>query len=267
MMHMQPLLQISNLCMNFESSNGSLQVIEDISFTMAEGEFLCIVGPNGCGKTTLLHIIAGFLRPSSGAVMINGRTIESPGPDRPIILQDLGLFYWMTVWDNVVFGLKVKNKSADKVSQTANLWLNKLGLVGFKKHYPFELSGGMKQKLAIARAFVLDPEVLILDEPFANLDVQTRERMQEEIADLAFSTKKTILMVTHSIDEAIFLADRVIVLTERPANIRKVVEIPWEQPRKSESRLNGQFLETKSRIWQLLKPEEEKQNVYDKKTS
>lgn len=257
MMRMQPLLQINNLYMNFESSNGSLQVLENISFAGAQGEFLCILGPNGCGKTTLLHIIAGFLRPSSGEVVINGRTIESPGPDHPIILQDLGLFYWMTVWDNVSFGLKVKNKSADEVSQTANLWLNKLGLVGFEKYYPFELSGGMKQKLAIARAFVLDPEVLILDEPFANLDVQTRERMQEEIADLAFSTKKTILMVTHSIDEAIFWADRVIVLTERPANVREVVKIPWERPRKSEFRLSGQFLETKSHILQLLKFEKE----------
>ena len=253
MMHKQTLLQIKDIYMNFESNNGNLQVLEDISFNVTKGEFLCIVGPNGCGKTTLLHIIAGFLRPSSGEVTINDNPIVSPGPDRPIILQDLGLFYWMTVWDNVVFGLKFTKKNANKLLQTVNLWINKLGLNGFEKHYPFELSGGMKQKLAIARAIVLDPEILILDEPFANLDLQTREKIQEEIADLAFSTKKTILMVTHSIDEAIFLADRVIILTERPAKIKNVVEIPLKRPRNYEFRLNGQFLEIKRNIWQLLK--------------
>jgi len=261
MMHTQPVLQVSDLFMRFESGDGSLEVLENISFTVAEGEFLCIVGPNGCGKTTLLHIVAGFLKPSSGAVMVNGRKIESPGPDRPIIPQDLGLFYWMTVWDNVTFGLKVRGKSATEISQRANLWLNKLGLIGFENHYPFELSGGMKQKVAIARAFVLDPDVLILDEPFATLDWHTRERMQEDLADLAFSAKKTMLMVTHSIDEAAFVADRVIVLTQRPARIREVVKIPLERPRRSHLRLGSEFVETKSYIWQLLKSEKEEQDV------
>jgi ABC-type nitrate/sulfonate/bicarbonate transport system ATPase subunit len=254
---MQPLLQINNLTMNFDSKDRALEVLKDISFSVMEGEFLCIVGPNGCGKTTLLHIIAGFLKPSSGNVMINGSLVVSPGPDRPIILQDLGLFYWMTVWDNVTFGLKVKYKYPEKVSEIANLWLKKLGLTGFEQHYPFELSGGMKQKLAIARAFVLNPEVLILDEPFANLDMQTREKMQEEISDLALSTKKTVLMVTHSIEEAVFLADRIIVLTRRPARIIKVVEINKERPRKPEFRLSKEFLDFKSQIWQLLKPNKE----------
>lgn len=266
MMDIRPLLQVKSLCMRFESSNGVLEVLTNLSFSIARGEFLCIVGPNGCGKTTLLHIIAGFLKPSSGTVMINGRIIDSPGPDRPIILQELGLFYWMTVWDNVTFGLKVKNKIPNEVSQVANLWLSKLGLGGFEKYYPLELSGGMKQKLAIARAFVLDPEVLIMDEPFANLDMQTRERMQEEIADIAFSINRTILMVTHSIEEAVFLSDRVIVLTERPAHIREIVQIPWERPRKSEFRLSSQFLEIKSSIWRMLKLKKEgEQNVYEKK--
>jgi NitT/TauT family transport system ATP-binding protein len=243
--------------MNFYSKNGIIEVLKDISFSVTEGEFLCIVGPNGCGKTTLLHITAGFLKPSSGTVTINGRLVTSPGPDRPIILQDLGLFYWMNVLDNVTFGLKVKNKHPEKVSEIANLWLRKLGLAEFKHHYPFELSGGMKQKLAIARALVLDPEVLILDEPFSSLDMQTRETMQEEIADLAFSTKKTVLMVTHSIEEAIFLANRIIVLTKRPASMKKVVEINNECPRKPEFRLSKEFLAFKSKIWHLLKLKKE----------
>lgn len=262
---MKPLLQINDLHMNFQADGRNLQVLNNISFNINESEFLCVVGPNGCGKTTLLHIVAGFLKPSSGSVMIRGNMIDSPGPDRAVILQDLGLFYWMTVWDNVIFGLKAQNRTDNEVFEIAKLWINKLGLTGFEKHYPFELSGGMKQKLAIARAFVLDPMVLILDEPFANLDAQTREKMQEEIADLAFSAPKTILMVTHNIEEAIFLADRIIVLTRRPANIEEIIKVPWEQPRKSEFRLNSQFLEIKSCIWQLLKSEEEKQDVYDQK--
>jgi len=267
MIEMQPLLKINKINMHYESSKGEIRVLKNIAFAVNHGEFLCIIGPNGCGKTTLLHIIAGFLKPSSGTASIKDQIIDSPGPDRPIIMQDLGLFYWMNVWDNVIFGLKIKNKDDNKISKTANLWLNKLGLIGFEKQYPFELSGGMKQKLAIARAFVLDPEMLILDEPFANLDAQTRERMQENIADLAFSTKKTILMVTHSIDEAIFLADRVIVLTERPANIKEIINIPLERPRKSEFRLTEHFLKIKKHIYEVLKLENKEENHVSNKKS
>ncbi len=258
MKNREVLLEVENLSMGFESKDGILEVLKDVSFNIKEEEFLCLLGPNGCGKTTLLYIIAGFLKPSSGRVMIKGKNVESPGPDRPIITQDLGLFYWMNVWENAIFGLKLKNKENDEISKIANMWLTKLGLKGFEKYYPFELSGGMKQKLAIARVFLLESPFLILDEPFTTLDAETRERMQEEIGELAFYNKKTILFVTHSIDEAIFLADRVIVLTERPATIKEIIEINEKRPRKAEFRFSEKFLKLKEHIFHLLRREKEK---------
>jgi NitT/TauT family transport system ATP-binding protein len=249
--HMTELLEIINVCKAF-GSNSELEVLNNISLTVGRGEFVCVVGPNGCGKTTLLEIVAGFETPSSGSVYIGGKPVLGPNPSHPLILQDLGLFHWMTVWNNLIFGLKAAHKNTEDAEKVAKLWLAKLGLEGFEKHYPFELSGGMKQKLAIARALILEPDVLLMDEPFAGLDMLTREKMQEEVGEIAALSGKTSLMTTHSLEEAVFLSDRVVVMTERPAKVRDVVPIPFARPRRSELRLTQQFSDVKGRIWQSL---------------
>lgn len=237
-------------------------VLNGISFTVSPAEFVAILGANGCGKTTLLHIIAGFLRPTAGTVRIEGKPVSVPGPDRPLIRQDLGLFHWLPVWENLMFGLRARGTHPSLAEETAQQWLSKLALGDFTAHYPFELSGGMQQKLAIGRALILDPKVLLMDEPFANLDFQTREHMQEEIASLTAESGKTVLMVTHSIDEAIFLADRIIVLGERPARIRGIIPIRMPQPRRPEFRLQPEFLNAKRQIMELLNQTPQRRDIY-----
>lgn len=245
----QPLLIADNICMSFGSRKSKLSVLKNISFELNKGEFLCIVGPNGSGKTTLIQILAGFLKPSTGSISINGKLILKPGPDHPVILQDLWLFTWMSVWDNMMFGLKTTSSSNTKLVKR---WLRKLGLLSFKECYPFELSGGMQQKLAIGRALVLNPKILLMDEPFSNLDFQTREKLQEEILSLTHSTGKTVVMVTHDLDEACYLADKILVLSKRPGRIKKLVKVSTKYPRKKSYRVSTRFVKVKKKIWNLL---------------
>ena len=248
-----PLLEIKNLSINYNLNEERLEVVNNISLEVWNGEFVCVVGPNGCGKTTLVHAVAGFLPLTSGQVLLGGKEVLTPNPNCPLILQNLGLFYWMTVWDNVTFGLRAMNLETEEIDRIAKRWLDIVGLNGFEKRYPFELSGGMRQKLALARALVLGPKVLLMDEPFANLDMQTRESMQEEISRLADSTGMTVLMVTHNLDEAVFLADRIVLLTKRPARVKEIVHVSTAHPRSAEFRVSREFLEIKSRVWMSLK--------------
>lgn len=200
--------------------------LEDITFDVHAGELMAIVGPSGCGKSTLLDLLGGLTKPASGEILIDGRPITGPGLDRGIVFQQYALFPWRTALGNVEFGLEAKRIPAKQRTEIARDYLDKVGLSGFETRYPHELSGGMKQRVAIARALAYDPEVLMMDEPFAALDAQTRELLQDELLTLWEKTRKTILFITHGIDEALYLGQRVAVMTSRPGRIKTIIEVP-----------------------------------------
>ncbi|MFL7906059.1 NitT/TauT family transport system ATP-binding protein [Azospirillum baldaniorum] len=200
--------------------------LQDVSLHLGEGELVCLLGPSGCGKSTVLNLIAGFERPEFGAVTVDGRPVERPGPDRAVVFQQPQLFPWLNVLDNVTFGPRMAGVPAARYREDAARYLRLVGLTGFERHAPYELSGGMRQRVALARAWIANPAVLLMDEPFAALDAQTRLTMQELLLDLRRATGTTILFVTHDIDEALFLADRVLVMTARPGRIKAEVAVP-----------------------------------------
>lgn len=207
------------------------EAISHLDLTVKQGEFLAIVGPSGCGKSTFLDMIAGLARPSSGEIFMDGKLITGPALDRGIVLQGYALFPWRTVRKNVEFGLEIKKVPEKDRKEISQRYIELVGLQNFEDRYPHELSGGMKQRVAIARALAYDPEVLLMDEPFAALDAQTRETLQEELLHIWDKTQKTIVFVTHSIDEAVFLADRVAVMTTNPGSIKEIVGIDLPRPR------------------------------------
>ncbi|PWC40359.1 ABC transporter ATP-binding protein [Azospirillum sp. TSO22-1] len=200
--------------------------LQDVSLHLGEGELVCLLGPSGCGKSTVLNLIAGFERPEFGAVTVDGRPVERPGPDRAVVFQQPQLFPWLSVLDNVTFGPRMAGVPPARYREDAERYLRLVGLTGFERHAPYELSGGMRQRVALARAWIANPAVLLMDEPFAALDAQTRLTMQELLLDLRRATGTTILFVTHDIDEALFLADRVLVMTARPGRIKAEVAVP-----------------------------------------
>jgi NitT/TauT family transport system ATP-binding protein len=217
----------------FGDGNGrQVRALDGVSFEIHEGEFVCILGPSGCGKTTLLRMVAGLDQPSTGELFLKDRLIVRPGPERGMIFQDFALFPWKTVIKNIEFGLEIKGLSNGERSGIARRIIELVGLDGFEDSYPHEISGGMKQRVAVARALVNEPEVLLMDEPFGTLDAQTRHSMQEELLSIWEKTGKTILFVTHCVNEATFLAERVIVLTTRPGRIKEIVPIDLKRPRK-----------------------------------
>ena len=227
--------------------------LKDINLEVQTGEFLVLVGPSGCGKSTLLDILAGLAQPSSGAVLIDGKKITGPALDRGIVLQGYALFPWRTVRKNVEFGLEVKKVPKGERKGISDRFIKLVGLEGFENRYPHELSGGMKQRVAIARALAYDPEVLLMDEPFAAVDAQTRETLQDELLRIWEATGKTIVFVTHSIEEAVFLGDRVAVFTANPGTLREVVKIDLPRPRhNSDLRSSAEFGWVRHRVWELL---------------
>jgi len=227
----QKAIEIVGLSHEFFGQAGASRVVEDIDLTIAPGEFLTIVGPSGCGKTTLLNIIGGFIRPTAGEVLVGGRPIQGPGPDRGVILQGYALFRWLTVQQNAEFGLRMQGRTRRDRTDVARHYLSLVGLDEFRSYYPYQLSGGMKQRVAIARALAADPDILLMDEPFAALDAQMREILQEELLRIWDKTGKTIFFITHSVDEAIFLSTRVCVMTARPGRLKRVTEVSLPQPR------------------------------------
>lgn len=227
------------------------QVIKQLDLTVKRGEFLAIVGPSGCGKSTFLDMIAGLAKPSSGEILIDGKKITGPALDRGIVLQGYALFPWRTVRKNVEFGLEVKNVPEKEREAISQRYIELVGLKNFENRYPYELSGGMKQRVAIARALAYDPDVLLMDEPFAAVDAQTRETLQEELLRIWEKTKKTIVFVTHGIDEAVFLADRVAVMTTNPGTIKDIVTINLPRPRDG-IRSSAEFGWIRHKIWVLL---------------
>jgi ABC-type nitrate/sulfonate/bicarbonate transport system ATPase subunit len=245
------MIKVEKLTKSYRKNGTDLVVLENLSFEVKTGEFLSLVGPTGCGKTTLLNIIAGLERPTSGKVLIRDREMNSPGLDRGVVFQEAPLFPWKTVSGNVELALKAKGVDLKNLKESAREYLETVDLVKWSDHYPKELSGGMKQKAALAKALAQDPEILLLDEPFGALDAQTRIIMQEELLKIWERFRKTILLVTHSIDESIFLSDRIIVLSARLKGAREVIEVTLPRPR----RPTEKFWELHTRIWEIIRSE------------
>jgi NitT/TauT family transport system ATP-binding protein len=212
-------------------SGQHVAAVEDVSLEIRNGEFVSILGPSGCGKTTLLNIVAGFITPTRGEILLNGRRIQGPGPDRGVVFQTFALFPWKTVLDNVGFGLKMRGVPKAERDRTAREYIALVGLAGFEDRYPHELSGGMQQRVGVARVLANDPELLLMDEPFASVDAQTRMTLQEELTRIWEDRRPTILFITHDVEEAVFLANRVIVLSARPGRVRETIEVPLPRPR------------------------------------
>ena len=250
-------LQVNRVSKEFidRRSKSTVRALDEINLEVQKGEVICILGPSGCGKSTLLNIIAGFLPPSGGEVRVDGRPVIEPGPDRGFVFQEFALFPWRTVLENIEFGPVLKGmEKADRHARAREL-IQRIHLTGFEDKYPFELSGGMKQRVGIARALANDPEVLLMDEPFGALDAQTRRVMQEELLKLLGETKKTVLFVTHAIDEAIVLADRVMVMTARPGQVKALLCVDIPRPRE---RTSPEFNELYRMMDDLIRVEVEK---------
>ena len=223
-----------------------------VDFDVQERSFLSIVGPSGCGKTTLLYAIDGLLAIHSGEILVNNKRVNGPGTDRAMVFQSASLLPWRTVWSNIIYGLKLKRDfQQDKTAAIESL-IDLVGLRGFEKRYPSELSGGMQQRANLARALAVEPEILLLDEPFASVDAQTREKLQLELTQIWARTHKTMVFVTHDIGEAVFLSDRVVVLSSRPARVREIVDIAIPRPRSLETKHGAMVQDYVRRIWSLI---------------
>jgi NitT/TauT family transport system ATP-binding protein len=233
----------------------TLVALEDFSLDVAEGEFVAIVGPSGCGKSTFLNVVAGLTFPVAGEVYVHGKEVTGPGPDRAVVFQDYALMPWRTVEANVRFGLEMQKRLDKDTPAKIARYIEMVGLTGFEKAYPRELSGGMRQRVGLARALVTEPRLLLMDEPFAAVDAMTREIMQDELARIVADTGQPILFITHSVDEAITLADRIAVVTNRPGRIKEIVEVGLPRPRSRASRQLSEFQVLRDRIWDLLSSE------------
>lgn len=249
------LLDVSKAFVSGGSHRAETPALEEVTLEIADGEFLTIVGPSGCGKTTVLSLVAGFEPPSSGQVLINDRSVLAPGSDRVVVFQEPGLYPWLDVRQNVALGLKLRDGKVEW--PLVHEYVAKVGLNGFERHYPNQLSGGMRQRVALARALIVSPEVLLMDEPFGALDAQTRLAMQELLLDLWGTIKATVIFVTHDVDEAILLGDRIAVMTPRPGRIAELVHVPFGRPRALGTTLTPEFVDIKRRVLgRLLGPDE-----------
>jgi len=246
-------LQINNIYKKFPSA--SKNTLEDINLEINDGEFLCVTGPSGCGKTTLLNLIAGLDTPTAGQILLDGKMVSEPGPDRIVMFQESALFPWLTVIGNVKFGLKLAGKSNEEQENIAMHYLKMVQLAHFKDYRIHELSGGMKQRVALARALALDSKIMLMDEPFASLDKQTRNMLRDEIQSIFMQTKKTIFFITHSIEEALFFADRIIMLSANPGRIAKEFHIDLPRPRHI---AEPAFIEIRANLLNLIREEVEK---------
>lgn len=225
------VIEIRGVRKVFSGKEGEVLALDGIDLLVQPGQFVCLLGPSGCGKSTLLNVVAGFVKASSGVVRVEGREVRGPGPDRAMVFQEYALFPWMTVKDNVAFGLEVRGDRREQIRERVDELLGKLGLRGFEDRFPKDLSGGMRQRVAIARALAIDSPVLLMDEPFGALDALTRRNLQDELLRIWAELKKTVLFVTHGIEESIYLADRIVVMTYRPGTVKRNVEVTLPRPR------------------------------------
>ena len=253
---MAAYIQARNVKLTFRPANRApVRALDAFDMDVEDGEFISIVGPSGCGKSTFLNVLLGLIKPDSGEVRMHGRKITGPGSERAMVFQEFGLLPWRTVQHNIELGLELKRIAAVKRRLIAERLISLVGLAGFESHYPHELSGGMKQRVGLARALATDPEVLLMDEPFAALDAQTRDLMQVELLRIWREARKTVLFVTHQIDEAIYLSDRVLVMTKRPGRTKKIFHVKLPRPREYEMRVTPEFNDLKLEIWNTLKDE------------
>lgn len=252
-------LEIAHLSKRYWRDARDVLALADVSLTVEDGEFLAIVGPSGCGKTSLLNIVAGLLPYSEGDVAIDGKKVSGPGTDRAVVFQNSSLLPWRNIAGNVRYGMEMQRRfDEEKMRERADYFIKLVGLAGFEKHYPNELSGGMQQRVNLARALAADPVVLLMDEPFAALDAQTREFMQAELLKIWTQARKTVLFITHQINEAIYLADRVVVMSARPGHVKDVFRIPFGRPRTLSLKRDPRFLEIEDKIWQLVEERPER---------
>ncbi|MCZ6449537.1 MAG: ABC transporter ATP-binding protein [Deltaproteobacteria bacterium] len=250
-------LIVRNLTKAFrrQRDNRVIKVFDGISLDVRPSEFVCLVGPSGCGKTTLLRILNGLIPYDSGEIFLDGNSVIKPGVDKGFVFQDSSLLPWRTVTDNVILGLEIQGADKKVARERAQKFIDLVGLKGFETHYPYELSGGMQQRVNLARALIVDPEILLMDEPFASLDAQTREIMQSELLKMWVQAKKTVIFVTHQIEEAIYLADRVVVFSARPTKIREIVKIQISRPRPLSVKRTKDFLDYTDQIWEIIQEE------------
>lgn len=242
-------LKIDGVKKVYNTRNGDVVALNGVDLEIKENEFICVVGPSGCGKSTLLNIIAGLEMPTEGAVYIDNKKIEGTGVERGVVFQQYALFPWMTVLKNVMFGPRLQGKSKEEAEAIAMKYIKMVQLEDFVNHYPKELSGGMKQRVAIARAYAVNPEVLLMDEPFGALDAQTRTQLQSELLETWEKEQKTCFFITHDVEEAIILAQKVIIMSARPGRIKDIVDIDIPYLRNQETKMSQRFLELKNEIW------------------
>jgi len=246
---------------DFPTANGPMRVVDGVNLDVRQGEFVSIIGPSGCGKTTLMNMVGGFVKPTRGVVLLDNSPVEGPGPDRGVIFQEYGVFPWLTVRGNVEFGLRLaaNAKHAPRRDAIVDRYLTLMGLADFADHYPKHLSGGMRQRLALARAYAVQPEFLLMDEPFGALDSQTRSAMQDLLLHVLATEGKTVLLITHSVDEAIYLSSRIVVVTARPARVRTIIDVPFAYPRHESIHEDYRFAELRAQIRALVMEEYEAQ--------
>jgi NitT/TauT family transport system ATP-binding protein len=248
-------LEARNVSQVYTKRGRRVEALRDLSLTVGAGEFVSIVGASGCGKTTFLRIVDGLIEPTGGQILVNGQPVSGPGPDRGFVFQQDALFPWRTVLNNIVFGLEIQGKSKRESVSRANDFVQMVGLSGFEHHFPHELSGGMRQRANLARALTVDPDVLLMDEPFAALDAQTRELMQAELLRIWRQNRKTVLFITHQIDEAVYLSDRVVVMTSRPGRIKALLDVKIPRPRDLSVKRTPEFLALTEQIWRMIEEE------------
>ena len=250
-------IRFDALSVDFDTAAGPMRVVDGVSLDIAQGEFVSIIGPSGCGKTTLMNVVAGFVQPSAGRVLLDGQPIRGPGPDRGVMFQEYGVFPWLTVRQNIAFGLTLAANRVGAAERDAivDRYLRLMGLADFADHHPKHLSGGMRQRLAIARAYAVKPQFLLMDEPFGALDAQTRSAMQDLLLEVLQTEGKTVLLITHSVEEAIYLSSRIVVVTARPARIREVIAVPFGYPRQEALHEDPRFGALRSHIRELVMQE------------
>jgi NitT/TauT family transport system ATP-binding protein len=249
--------QFDHVSLTFDTPKGKLRVVDDVTYDINDGDFIAVIGPSGCGKTTMMSMLAGFQKPTTGKVLFDGAAVNGPGPERGVIFQEYGVFPWLTVKQNIAFGLQLKaNRVAlSERNQICDHYLALMGLTDFANSYPKHLSGGMRQRLAIARAYAVKPQFLLMDEPFGALDAQTRANMQNLLLKVLATEGKTVMLITHSVEEAIYLASRIVVVTARPARIKEIIDVPFAYPRDESLQERAEFVALRSHIRELVMSE------------